>query len=127
MYHFSTHDHFHVTSIIVTSNHTLTQSNVILLAETKLKISDETEKYSIQGFSHLIRNDQIHKTSQRPHHGLGAYVKNSINCTEVQKYTLDLFESLYLCLHQHGQQNPVQVICIYVSPKCTWESLQGKY
>ena len=43
----------------------------------------------------------------------------------MHKYTSDIFESLYLCLHQHGQQNPVQVICIYVSPKCTWESLKA--
>ena len=43
----------------------------------------------------------------------------------MHKYTSDIFESLYLCLHQHGQQNPVQVICIYVSLKCTLESLKA--
>ena len=36
----------------ITSNHTLTQSNVILLAETKLKISDQTEIFYSRLFTY---------------------------------------------------------------------------
>ena len=58
-------------------------------------------------------------------HGLAAYVKDLLCLCEIHKQQNECFESLYLCLHKIADPQPVQFICMYASPKITFELLKN--
>ena len=57
-------------------------------------------------------------------HGLAAYVKDHLPLCEIHKQWNEGFESLYMCIHKKGDPQPIQFICMYASPKITFEVLK---
>ena len=82
----------------IISNQNMKMSDIILLAETKLSHRDDSNDYNIKGYNQILRNDQINYRTDYPHHGLAAFVKSSIKLFEVQRYTSDHLECMYLCV-----------------------------
>ena len=107
----------------IASNHTLMESNIVLLAETQLTSCDDDKEYALDGFRQIIRCDEPCPKNLRPHHGIAGYVQHELSIIETQKYQTKHFESLTMCIHKPGCIEPVQFICIYVSPKISWSML----
>ena len=104
----------------VQSSHNMTNADFIILAETQLKSSDVNNDCQLEGHRHIFRNDQTYSGRTRPAHGIIAYVKDGVQVLEEHKYTSELFEAIYVCLHQQPLLQPLQVIGIYVSPQSNY-------
>ena len=62
----------------VKANHNICASDVTILAETRLKHSDDDDDtYKIPVFEVSYRNDQIWNQTTRPPHGLISYVRDT--------------------------------------------------
>ena len=110
--------HKHISD--VQSSHNMTNADLVILAETQLKSSDVNNDYQLEGHRHIFRNDQTYSGRTRPAHGIIGYVKDGIRVLEEHKYTSELFEAIYVCLHQEPLLQPLQVIGIYVSPQSNY-------
>ena len=55
------------------------------------------------------------------------YVRHGIRVLEQHKYTSELFEAVYFCLHKQTLPEPFQVIGIYVSPRSNFQHFQEKF
>ena len=119
----SLHNHF--PDVRVNSN--LINCNIIILSETCLCDSDNDEDYTISGFTKMYRNDAIQEGHSRPAHGVIMYVKWDIQVLEVQKYSDPHFEAIYICLCRAGEQKPIQIIGLYISPKITWNLFEHHF
>ena len=73
-------------------------SDIVILCETHRMKTDSSIELIIHGFSCIIRNDQISRSNSCPPHGLAAYVKTGIKVIELQKYSSDQFEAVYICV-----------------------------
>ena len=111
----------------IISNQNMQMSDIILLAETKLSHRDDSNDYNIKGYNQILRNDQINYRTDYPHHGLAAFVKSSIKLLEVQRYTSDHLECMYLCVQYPHEFEPIQLICVYASPHLSWITLQNTF
>ena len=96
---------------------------LFFLSETRLISSDHNDSYHIQHFQIVCRNDQEWNKESRPPHGIICYVKDTITVIEVQKRSCQLFEAIFVCVQHNNLPIPVQLIGIYVSPKCTFKEL----
>ena len=93
------------------------------LSETRLISSDSNDSYHIEKFQIICRNDQEWNKESRPPHGIICYVKDTIKVLEVQKRSCELFEAIFVCVQHTSLPIPVQLIGIYVSPKCTFNQV----
>ena len=107
----------------VKHNHNLLASDVIILAETRLKMQDRDEHYNISGYSQMIRLDQQQHGKNRPAHGLITYVKDGIQLMDICKYSTPHFEALLVCVLKTGCYIPTQIIGIYISPQASWQEV----
>ena len=110
--------HKHISD--VKSSHNIRDADLVILAETQLKSSDVNNDYQLEGHKHIFRNDQTYSGRTRPAHGIMAYVKDGIRVLEQHKYTSELFEAIYMCVHQQPLVQPLQLIGIYVSPQSNY-------
>ena len=113
--------HRHIRS--VQTNHNLCGADVVFLAETRLTALDPSDSYQIQGFKIACRNDQDWNEHSRPSHGIICYVRDTIQVLEIQKRSCEVFEATFVCLQQPSLPIPVQLIGIYVAPKCIYTQL----
>ena len=113
--------HKHINN--VRANHTLKSSDVIMVSETRLMVSDADVDYNIEGFQNIYRHDEPTKQILRPFHGLAIFVKNGIFVKEIQKLRGVGFEALYVCLYKVGDSEPVQFISVYASPQIKFQNL----
>ena len=111
----------------IISNKNMLASDIILLAETKLSHGGDSNDYHIEGCNQILRNDQIKYCTDYSHHGLAAFAKSSIKLLEVQRYTSDHLECMYLCVPYPHEFEPIQLICVYVSPHLPWVTLQNTF
>ena len=95
----------------------------MFLAETRLTASDPSESYQIQGFQIACRNDQDWNEDRRPSHVIICYVRNTIWLLEIQKKSCEVFEAKFICLQHTSLPIPVQLVGIYVAPKCKYTEL----
>ena len=113
--------HRHIRSFQM--NHNLCSADVVFLAETRLTASDPSDSYQIQGFIIACRNDQDWNEDSRPSHGIICYVKDTIRVLEIHKRSCEVFEAIFVCLQHTRLPIPVQLIGIYVAPKCKYTQL----
>ena len=111
----------------VQASHTLKDSDVIMLCETCLSPRDLDIDYQIDMFADIVRHDETTRNESRSFHGLAAYVKDHLHLCEIHKQQNEGFESLYMCIHKKGDPQPIQFICMYASPKITFEVLKKKH
>ena len=95
----------------------------MFLAETRLTASDPSDSYQIQGFKIACGNDQDWNEHSRPSHGIICYVRDTIWVLEIQKRSCEVFEAIFVCLQHPSLPVPVQLIGIYVAPKCKYTQL----
>ena len=76
-------------------------------------------------FADIVCHDERTGNESQSFHGLAAYVKDHLCLCEIHKQQNEGFESLYLCLHKIGDPQSVQFICMYASPKITFEVLKN--
>ena len=115
----SLHKHFRS----VETDHNICASDIMFLAETRLISSDDNDNYEIQNFQIVCQNDQIWNKESRPPHGIICYAKKSVKKLEVQKKSCELFEAIFVCVQHTSLPIPVQIVAIYVSPKCKFQQL----
>ena len=115
----SLHKHFRS----VETNHNLHGADIVFLAGTKLTCSDPSDSYQLQGFQIACRNDQDWNENGRPPHGIMCYVRDAIRVLEIQKRTCEEFEAIFISLQHTSLPIPVQLIGIYVAPKCKYKQL----
>ena len=113
--------HRHIRSVQM--NHNLCGADVVFLAETRLTVSDPSDSYQIQGFQIACRNNQDWNEDSRPSHGIIYYVKRYNPLLEIQKRSCEVFEAIFVCLQHTSLPIPVQLIGIYVAPKCKYTQL----
>ena len=111
----------------VQASHTLKDSDVIMLCETCLSPCDLDIDYKIDTFADIVCHDETTRNESRSFHGLAAYVKDHLHLCEIHKQRNEGFESLYMCIHKKGDPQPIQFICMYASPKITFEVLKKKH
>ena len=97
-----------------------------MLCETHLSPRDLDIDYKIDMFADIVRHDETTRNEARSFHGLAAYVKNHLHLCEIHKQWNEGFESLYMCIHKKGDPQPIQFLCMYASPKITFEELKKK-
>ena len=107
----------------VCANHTLKSSDVIMVSETRLMVTDADVDYNIEGFQNIYHHDEPTEQVLRPSHRLAIFVKNGIIVKEIQKVVGTGFEALYICLYKVGDSEPVQFISVYASPQIKFENL----
>ena len=95
----------------------------MFLAETRLTASDPSDSDQIQGFKIACRNDQDWNEDSRPTHGIICYIRDTIWVLEIQKKSCEVFETTFVCLQHTSLPIPVQLIGIYVAPKCKYTQL----
>ena len=118
----SLHKHFRSEK----TGHNICASDIIFLAETILILSDDNDSYQIQTFQIACQNEQKWNKDSRPPHGIICYAKNSIKILEVQRKSCALFEAIFVCVQHTSLPVPVQLVGIYVSPKCKFQQLIHK-
>ena len=111
----------------IKSSHSITESDVVILAETQLKEIDRSQDYQLLSHSQVFRNDQVYTGTTRPTHGMITYVCHGIRVLEQHKYTSELFEAVYFCLHKQTLPEPFQIIGIYVSLRSKFQHFQEKF
>ena len=95
----------------------------MFLVETRLTALDPSDSYQIQGFKIACRNDQDWNEHSRPSHGIICYVRDTVWVLEIQKRSCEVFEAIFVCLQHPSLPIPVQLIGIYVAPKCKYIQL----
>ena len=95
-----------------------------MLCETCLSPRDLDIDYKIDTFTDIVRHDETTRNESQSFHGLAAYVKDHLHLCEIHKQWNESFESLYMCIHKKGDPQPIQFICMYASPKITFEVLK---
>ena len=111
-------------SFLNTRSHTLKDSDVIILCETHLSPHDLNTDYKIDTFRDIVHRDETTGNESQSFHGLAAYVKDHLCLCEIHKQWNEGFESLYMCIHKKHDPQPIQFICMYASPKITFELLK---
>ena len=96
-----------------------------MLCETRLPPHDLDTDYKMDTFADIVHHDERTGNESQYFHGLAAYVKDHLCLHEIHKQRNEGLESLYLCLHKIGDPQPVQFICMYASPKITFEVLKN--
>ena len=107
---------------LVQNDKTFTDADVLCFTETRFCQDDKDSEYTIEGFKHVIRNDE-HQQSRttRPTHGLAVYVKNCHEVVCVEKISSPLFESTILNLQNCKTQHKYTIIVAYKSPRCGFQ------
>ena len=113
--------HKHINDVC--TNHTLNNSDIIMLSETRLSSSDADVDYNIDGFQNIYRHDEPTGQVFRPFHGLAVFVKNHILVKEMRKLRSTGFEAFYICLYKVGDPQPVQFVSVYASPQIKFHIL----
>ena len=108
----------------VKSSHNMLASDIVIIAETQLKTSDDNSNYQLRDHSHILRNDQQYSGKTRPAHGLIGYVHDGMRVLEEHKYTSEKFEAIHMCVHKQNLSEPLQVVGIYVSPQISFQELK---
>ena len=80
--------------------------------------------YKMDTFQDIICHDETTGNESQSFHGLAAYVKDHLHSCEIHKQQNEGFESLYMCIQKIGDPQPMQFICMYASPKITFELLK---
>ena len=110
---------------LVASDSTFTDADIICLAETRLKQTDQDNDFSIKGFKPIIRCDQRVAThNTRPAHGLAVYIKDCHQLLSVDKVSTELFESLSVNVLNSRSHRLYSVIVIYKAPTCRFEAFK---
>ena len=109
------------------ASHVLKDSDVIMFCETHLSLHDLDTDYKTDTFTDVVHHDETTGNESRSFHGLAAYVKDHLRLCEIHKQQNEGFESLYICTHKKGDPQPIQFICMCVSPKITFEVLKKKH
>ena len=111
---------------LLENDSTLTDADMICLAETRLQQNDQNLDYSIKGFHPIIRNDQKPKVHDlRPSHGLAIYVKTCYEIISVNRFSTEKFESLAVSVRNLRSLHVYDVIVVYKSPRCSFETLKA--
>ena len=95
-----------------------------MLCKTCLSPHDLDTDYKIDTFADIVHHDETNGNESQSFHGLAAYVKDHLHLCEIHKQCNEGFESLYMCIHKKGDPQPIQFICMYASPKITFEVLK---
>ena len=108
----------------VRSDLNCTSGDVICLAETRLKHTDDNHQYKIEGFHDIIRNDQSSTGHIRPPHGIAVYVKSSCTLLESLHFSESELEYSIVTI-QCIENGIVQVVPVYRSNKCSHKLLKS--
>ena len=111
----------------VKANHNICASDVIFLAETRLKHSDDDDTYKIPASKVLCRNYQLWNQTNRPQHGLISYVRDTFWILGHETQTSQNYENIFLCVQHSHVPIPVQLISIYLSPQCPYVYFTKKF
>jgi hypothetical protein len=106
----SLHKHFSDLS----ADHNITASDIITVAESRLKATDSDLMYTIEGFT-IHRNDQQQSSHNRPPHGQVLYIADHCEVTMILPFSSLLFEYSMICLNRPRN---LQIVTIYKSPAC---------
>ena len=111
---------------LVASDSTFTDADIICLAETRLKQTDQDNAFSIEGFKPIIRCDQQATTlNVRPAHGLAMYIKDCHQLVSANKVSTATFESLSLNVWNSRSHTLYSIIVIYKAPSCCFETFKN--
>ena len=115
--------HLHYQDFKVDNNFTC--ADIMFFAETRLKQTDTNEQFTLDEYT-IFRNDQKPKASERPHHGILAYIKNNIRITKQNKFSSDSIEWIFIEVCHNN--TIIQIISLYKTPStnqsCLLETLR---